>query len=52
MVYAARDYFEARMPIPPGDTNPDSGPLFDFILHRLFDSFDIPAGVARASALA
>lgn len=47
MVYAARDYFEARMPIPPGDTNPDSGPLFDFILHRLFDSFDIPAGVAK-----
>ena len=47
MVYAVRDYFTAGQPIPPGDAAPDSGPLFDFIVHRLFDSFDLPAGVAK-----
>ena len=47
MVYAVRDYWEARQPIPPGTATPDSGPLFDFIVHRLIDSFDIPAGVAK-----
>ncbi len=47
MVYAARDYFEAGQPVPPGDAAPDSGPLFDFIVHRLFDSFDVPDGVRK-----
>jgi hypothetical protein len=46
MVYAVRDLFEAGLPVPPGTANPDSGPLFDHIVHRLFDSFDIPGGVA------
>lgn len=47
MVFAARDYFEAGRP-PPDDTEPPSGgPLFEFIVDRLFDSFDLPLGPAR-----
>jgi hypothetical protein len=41
MVYAARDYFEADIPIPQDATNPATGPLFDYIVRRLFDSFDL-----------
>lgn len=47
MAYAARDYHEARLPVPPGTEVPDSGPLFDYLVHRLFDSFDIPGGVLK-----
>lgn len=47
MAFAARDYFEARLPVPAGATPPDSGPLFDFIVRRLFDSFDLPGGVLK-----
>lgn len=47
MVYAVRDYFESRHAVPPGSTPPDSGPLFDFIVQRLFDSFDLPGGVTK-----
>jgi hypothetical protein len=47
MVYAVRDHFEARVPVPPGATPPEAGPLFDYLVHRLFDSFDLPGGVAR-----
>jgi hypothetical protein len=41
MVYAARDYFEAGIPIPGDTTNPSSGALFDYIVKRLFDSFNL-----------
>ncbi len=41
MVFAARDYFEAGISIPPDTTNPSSGPLFDYIVRRLFDSFNL-----------
>jgi hypothetical protein len=41
MVFAARDYFEAGISIPPDTTNPSSGPLFDYIVKRLFDSFNL-----------
>lgn len=47
MVFAARDYFESATPIPPGKEPPDSGPLFDYIIQRLFDSFAIPDGVMK-----
>ena len=47
MVYAVRDYFESRLPVPPGNSAPEGGPLFDFIAHRLFDSFDLPGGVLK-----
>ena len=47
MAYAARDYFEAGTPVPPGNTHPEAGPLFDFIVHRLIDSFDVPDGILK-----
>ena len=50
MVYAALDYFlEGRDP-PPGATAPGSGPLFDYLVDRLLDSWKasglngLPAG--------
>lgn len=51
MVFAVRDLFESGR-LPPADTtSPNSGPLFDFLVRRLFDSFDIPYGVLRYLAL-
>ena len=47
MAFAARDAFEAGRP-PPADTEaPGSGPLFDYLVDRLFDSFDLPFGPAK-----
>jgi hypothetical protein len=47
MAFAARDYFEAGREPPALATPPTSGPLFDHLVDRLFDSFDLPSGVAR-----
>ena len=47
MAFAARDYFEARMPPPPDTEPPGSGPLFEYLVDRLFGSFDLPFGPAR-----
>jgi len=41
MVFAARDCFEAGVPIPPDTAAPSSGPLFDYIVKRLLDSFNL-----------
>jgi hypothetical protein len=41
MVFAARDFFEAGIPMWPDTTAPSSGPLFDYLVKRLFDSFDL-----------
>ena len=47
MAFAARDYFEAGRP-PPADTAPPgSGPLYDYFVDRLFDSFSLPYGPLR-----
>ncbi|MDX6254046.1 MAG: hypothetical protein QOJ11_380 [Frankiales bacterium] len=47
MAYAVRDYFEAGLPIPAETDNPAlHSPLYNYIVRRLFDSFDIPRGVA------
>jgi hypothetical protein len=48
MAFAARDYFEQGRQ-PPQDvlTAPGQGPLFDYLVDRLFDSFDLPFGPAR-----
>lgn len=51
MVYAVRDYFEAGIPIPGATNTPESGPLFDYIVNRLQDSFDIPRGPERYAEL-
>src|SRR4051812_4494099 len=44
MVFAARDYFEAGVPQPIGGRAALRQPLYDFILDRLFASFDLPNG--------
>src|SRR5436305_14716185 len=48
MAFAARDYYEARLPIPDIDSPPASGtPLFGYLVERLLDSFDVPGGVLK-----
>jgi hypothetical protein len=47
MAFAARDYFEARRSVPARTTAPSRGALYDFIVKRLFDSFNLPYGPAR-----
>jgi hypothetical protein len=48
MAFAVRDFFEAGEAIPATTANPAlHTPLYDYITRRLFDSFDIPAGVAK-----
>jgi hypothetical protein len=44
MVFAARDHFEAGLPITPATTAPSYGPLFEYLVDRLFDSFELPSG--------
>lgn len=48
MAFAVRDFFEANEPIPATTTNPAlHTPLYDYLTRRLFDSFDVPSGVAK-----
>ena len=47
MAFAARDYFEAARTPPARTTAPGKGPLYDFIVKRLFDSFNLPYGPVR-----
>jgi hypothetical protein len=46
MVFAARDYFDARRPPPDQTEAPGEGLLFDYLVARLFDSFNLPFGPA------
>src|SRR4051812_38347110 len=47
MVFTVRDVFEARQP-PITDSRPSRGqPLYDYIVARLFDSFNLPGGVVK-----
>jgi hypothetical protein len=41
MAFATRDYFDAHMPIPSDRKAPSSGPLFDYLVKRLIDSFNL-----------
>ncbi|MBZ5657073.1 MAG: hypothetical protein LAO56_17540 [Acidobacteriia bacterium] len=41
MVFAVRDFFESGVSMWPDTTPPSSGTLFDYIVNRLFDSFDL-----------
>jgi hypothetical protein len=52
MVFTVVDYFQAKVVIP-SDTNPPAAgsPLYQFIVKRLFDSFNLPLGIARYLAL-
>lgn len=47
MAFAARDYFEADRPPPDLANPPGDGELFDYLVDRLFASFDLPLGPAR-----
>jgi hypothetical protein len=47
MAFAARDYFEASLPVPPNAMTPNSGPLFDYLWVRLLASFNLPAGPTK-----
>jgi hypothetical protein len=47
MVFAARDHFEAGRPPPSTTTPPAEGPMFDYLVDRLFDSFGLPLGPVR-----
>jgi hypothetical protein len=47
MAFAVRDYFEASRPPPPDTSPPSDGPLFDYLVQRLLDSFHLPYGPAR-----
>jgi hypothetical protein len=48
MSYAVRDLFEAGQAPPATSSNPASGsPAFNYLVGRLFDSFDLPSGVAQ-----
>jgi len=47
MAFAARDYFEAHRTPPPDTDAPGSGPLYDYLVRRLIDSFSLPAGPLR-----
>jgi hypothetical protein len=51
MVFASRDYFEAGRPPPEDAAAPSQGPLYDYLVKRLFDSFNLPYGPARYLAL-
>lgn len=51
MVFAARDFFAAGQRPPTRSDSPSAGVLFDFMVRRLFDSFELPVGPARYAAL-
>lgn len=51
MAFAARDYFEAGRSMPDDVEAPSEGPLFDYLVARLFDSFNLPFGPATYLAL-
>jgi hypothetical protein len=56
MVYTVRDLYEAGM-LPPVTVNDSDGyarpsqPLYDYIVRRLFDSFDLPGGFVKYAEL-
>lgn len=45
MVFCALDYFLAKRPIPGAATPPTSGVLFDTMVGRLLNSFNLPLGI-------
>jgi hypothetical protein len=47
MAFAARDYFEAKRKPAADAAPPGSGPLYEYLVRRLIDSFGLPYGPAR-----
>jgi hypothetical protein len=44
MVFAALDFFNAGMPIPSEENLPENHELFEYVVKRLVQSFDLPFG--------
>ncbi|HYR08678.1 MAG TPA: hypothetical protein VEQ60_12940, partial [Longimicrobium sp.] len=51
MAFAARDLFEAGFLVPNNEAAPSSGVLYNTIMNRLRDSFNLPAGPQRYTEL-
>jgi len=51
MVFTVMDYRFAGLPIPCDQSPPTSGPLFNYLVARLFDSFNLPFGPMHYMAL-
>jgi hypothetical protein len=48
MAFAVRDFYEAKQAVPPTTDPPPAGtPLYQFIVQRLLDSFNMPLGLGR-----
>lgn len=48
MAFTVADYFEAKQAVPDATAPPPPGsPLYQFIVKRLFDSFNLPLGIGR-----
>ena len=47
MVYTVCDYFAHQQSPPAMTTAPQGGPLYEYLVQRLFDSWDIPGGIIR-----
>ena len=48
MAFVVRDFYEAKQPVPPDTDPPPAGtPLYQFIVQRLMDSFNLPLGIGR-----
>src|SRR6187200_2862767 len=47
MVFLVRDVFDAGLPPLTAGRPAQGTPLYDYIVRRLFDSFDLPTGVLR-----
>jgi hypothetical protein len=47
MAFAVRDVFEAKLPPITAPQPAPGSPLFKYLVRRLIDSFDVPAGVAK-----
>jgi hypothetical protein len=47
MVFTVIDYFVSGVGPPPDVTAPGDGPLFQYLVKRLWDSWDVPAGLWR-----
>src|SRR5439155_16626001 len=48
MVFVAADFFAHQLTVPNAPQPPSAGtPLFQYIVRRLLDSFDLPLGPAR-----
>src|SRR5712692_7560515 len=47
MAFTVRDFFEAGLSPPPGPEPAQGTPLFDYIVRRLIDSYNVPGGVLK-----